>query len=464
MRNKTLGWFVAVLAVAVLAFIAVRYFFFTVTPGPAAPRVVFNPAPVPPAEVGAHPNVLLVIADDFGKDADPCHPDIGSEKPSMPNLEAICDSGVVFDNFWTNPVCSPTRATMLTGLYGFRTGVTNVDDVLDYGTRSLADDLANETPVPYANAFIGKWHLAGPAASADPTAPWGLGVQHFFGFLGGGVRDYFQYQLVDDGERRPGREYTTTAFTDDAIDWLAEQKKKEDARPWFLWLAYNSPHAPFHLPPKDLITDKSLTGDDIDESPRPYYFAALEALDKELGRLLASLSAAERANTVIVFIGDNGTPEEVIQDPYAANTAKGTVYEGGVWGVLAVSGAGVTRRGEREDALVNSTDIFATIDELASADAPAPEDSVSFVGAFTDPAFTGRSFAFTEYERGWAPRQWAVRDARYKLVVRGGGEELYDLTEDPFEANDLLEGDPSAEILAKVKELKEQEEVLRAMD
>ena len=84
--------------------------------------------------------------------------------------------------------------------------------------------------------------------------------------------------------------------------------------------------------------------------------------------------------------------------------------------------------------------------------------------ALTDPSFTGRSYAFTEYERGWAPRQWAVRDTRYKLVVRGGSEELYDLIEDPFESNDLLAGSPSDKILAKAKELREQEEVLRAME
>jgi arylsulfatase A-like enzyme len=130
-------------------------------------RPSFNPPPVPATEAGARPNVLLVIADDFGKDADPCHPEVGSEKPSMPNLESICASGVVFENVWTNPVCSPTRATMLTGLYGFRTGVTDVNDVLDPEVRTLARDLAGDAaPVPYANAFVGKWHLSGEGEGA----------------------------------------------------------------------------------------------------------------------------------------------------------------------------------------------------------------------------------------------------------------------------------------------------------
>lgn len=124
------------------------------------PLVNFNPPPVPADQVGKHPNILLIIADDMGLDADPCHPDIGSEKPNMPNLVALCKSGVTFDNVWVNPVCSPTRSTMMSGQYAFRTGVTDVDKILSPDVLSLADVLTEKVPVPYANAFIGKWHLS----------------------------------------------------------------------------------------------------------------------------------------------------------------------------------------------------------------------------------------------------------------------------------------------------------------
>lgn len=124
------------------------------------PLVNFNPPPVPADQVGKHPNILLIIADDMGLDADPCHPDIGSEKPNMPNLVALCKKGVTFDNVWVNPVCSPTRSTMMSGQYGFRTGVTDVDKILSPDVLSLADVLAEKVPVPYGNAFIGKWHLS----------------------------------------------------------------------------------------------------------------------------------------------------------------------------------------------------------------------------------------------------------------------------------------------------------------
>lgn len=104
-----------------------------------------------------------------------------------------------------------------------------------------------------------------------------------------------------------------------AIDWKAEQEK-----PWFLWLAYNAPHTPFHLPPSELHSQKDLDDSQstIDENPLPYYIAALEAMDSEIGRFLDSLSETEQENTLIIFIGDNGTPNQVAQAPYTNRTAK----------------------------------------------------------------------------------------------------------------------------------------------
>lgn len=151
--------------------------------------------------------------------------------------------------------------------------------------------------------------------------------------MGGGVRNYFDYPLIEQGVKKRSTQYTTTVFTDKAISWIANQKLKDSNRPWFLWLAYNAPHAPFHMPPRDLISDKSLSGtdEDIKNNPRKYYFASLEALDKEMGRLLTSISPEVLANTTVIFVGDNGTPAEVIQAPYSAEKAKNSVYQGGVW-------------------------------------------------------------------------------------------------------------------------------------
>lgn len=431
----------------------------------------FNPSPVSITDIGKHPNIILVIADDMGLDAHPCYPNIGSEKPYMPNVESLCKQGVVFDNVWVNPVCSPTRSTMITGKYAFRTGVTDVDQILPPNTETLGDLLANESkvPVPYANAFIGKWHLSG-GQNADNNAPSELGVQYFAGFLGGGVRNYFDYPLIEQGVKKKGTKYTTTLFTDKAIEWISAQKTKDPNRPWFLWLAYNAPHAPFHMPPKELLSDKSsyktLSGDeeDIKNNPRKYYLASLEALDTELGRLFSSLSPEVRANTTIIFIGDNGTPQEVIQAPYTSETSKASVYEGGIWAPMIVSGKNVgnIRQGSRESAIINGTDVFATILDISGSGINKVNDSFSFKGYLNEMGKqSARDFLFTEWNpsKGPRPDMWAVRDTRYKIIgLSDGTREFYDLKNDPYEKNNLLRSGISSLSTELQKEFKKLED------
>ncbi len=430
------------------------------------PLINFNPEPVPANEIGKHPNILLVIADDMGLDADPCHPSIGDEKPIMPNLKALCDNGVTFDNVWVNPVCSPTRATMISGQYGFRTGVTDVNKILSPDTRTIVDDISDtsatkKVPVPYANAFIGKWHLSGE--NPDLNSPAALGVHYFAGIIGGGVRNYFDYPLIEQGVRSRSTTYTTTAFTDKAITWIQKQKQTDPNRPWFLWLAYNAPHAPFHMPPKDLLPDNSIykslpaTSEDISSNPRKYYLAALEALDTEFGRLLTSISPEVLANTTIIFVGDNGTPSEVIQPPYSAKKAKASVYQGGVWGVLTVAGKNVNKKGVHDKSLVNSTDIFATVAELTGTISNA-KDSVSFKSAFStsDKATPKRTFIYTEWQPSGGPKpdMWAIRDNQFKLIqYSNGSKELYDLSVDPYESNDLLKVKMTSSIEAVIEKI-----------
>lgn len=379
------------------------------------------------------PNILLIIADDFGLDASPCYP-VGSDKPIMPNLQALCDSGLVFDNVWVNPACSPTRATILTGRYGFRTRVLAAGDVLQ-DTPSIQDLLTSGAPVPYPNAVIGKWHLAGDNRP-DVNHPALFGIEHYAGFLKFAVPDYSDWELTEDGVQSEVHQYITTVLTDKAIAWVGQQRS-----PWFLWLAYNAPHDPYHLPPSGLYSRPGLTGaaTDIAKRPRDYYYAAAEALDAEMGRLLASMAPDARANTVVIFVGDNGTPSDVAQAPVPAGRAKFTVYEGGVHVPLVVAGRGVTRGGQREDALVNGVDLFATIAQLAGGSEAVIHDSVSFKDALTEPTFIGRDHIYTEYRDTERGASWAARDRQYKLIkVAGDREELYDLSADPWEQTNLI--------------------------
>ena len=411
------------------------------------------------------PNILLIIADDMGLDASPCY-DVGEQKPDMPVLEAMCADGLVFDNLWSQTVCSPTRATLLTGRYGFRTGVLEQivePDDTGIGTEELSIQrlLDERAPTPYAHAVIGKWHLS-DEFNGGPDNPDIMGVGFYSGLIKGAVQDYYRFELTTQGETSEAEEYATTVFTDIAIDWLSQQQQ-----PWFLWLAYNAPHTPFHVPPAGLH-DRELIDDPaaIEDDPMPYFLAALEALDHEMGRLLEALDAETRANTVIIFIGDNGTDRRVAQAPYTPATVKGSLFPGGIHVPLVVSGAGVTRKGEREEALVNTTDIFATIADIAGAGADVARDSLSFKTLLSDNGPGGRSFAYADLETDIpSARQngWAIRDGAYHLIVLDNGRRvLFDLESDPYGTNNLLAGQSPPEADDAAARLQELGEELRA--
>ena len=329
------------------------------------------------------PNILLVIVDDLGLDACPGY-NIGSIKPHMPNLQSLMDSGIRFNNVWSNPTCTPTRAGIMTGKYGLRTNVLKVDDPLSTSETSLQTYLDAQTNNEYAHAVIGKWHL-----SRDTNHPNDMGINHFAGFSGGGVASYTNWTLNINGSTSPTTDYTTSKFTDLAIDWVDQQ-----SQPWFLWLAYNAPHTPFHLPPNELHTQGVLPTDDasIDANPLPYYMAAIEALDSEMGRLLNSLSDEEKSNTVIIFIGDNGTPGPVAQE-YNTRRVKGSIYQGGVNVPMIISGKNVSRINATEESLINTTDLFATIADIAGSGVSEINDSKSFKSLLTN-AGSHRDFQY----------------------------------------------------------------------
>lgn len=398
------------------------------------------------------PNILLVIADDLGLDASRCY-DVGVEKPEMPVLERMCAEGVVFENFYTAPVCSPTRATIATGRYGFRTGVGTAvsprsSNGLPLSETTIFQLLDMYAPQEYAHAVIGKWHLAN-RENGDVEHPRRAGVGYYAGVIEGTVEDYYNWPRTFEGRTENVDRYITSALTDEAIDWINRQSS-----PWFLWLAHVAPHLPLHLPPDALHKRQGLTGSQADMRQRPldYYLASLEALDAELGRLIAEIPPEEQDNLVVIFIGDNGAPNRVAQEPFMRGKVKGSLFEGGVHAPMIVWGAGVTRAGAREPGLVNSTDIFATIAQLAGAVAPnnvsGPEDSISFAAALKHENAVDRTFAYVEHFNDGGPRGrqrqqfgWAVRDDSWKYIRQSDGREfLFDLNADPFEANDLLEG------------------------
>lgn len=402
------------------------------------------------AQAADDPNILLIIADDMGLDASRCY-SVGDQQAKMPNIEAMCDTGLVFENAYSAQVCSPTRAMIMTGKYGFRTGVgaaipRDGAHGLSAEEPSLFDIIAGTN---YRSNLIGKWHLAGDAESLDH--PERMGVSDYFGIFRGRARDYSDFPAVSGGKQVRVTEYATTTLTNRAIDWIDD---RDTDQPWFLWLAYNAPHAPFHLPPADLHSAGDLPADEetITANRLPYYNAALEALDTEIGRLFASLNEATRDNTVTMFIGDNGTPNQVTRGFYGDHDAKGTIFEGGTHVPLVVTGPGV--KSGRSEAFVAAVDLFTTIAGLTGAEAPEV-DGHDFAPAFAGEN-TERDYIYVEHFSEDEPTRsdvygWAIREGDYKLVAEEGVEPvLYDLAADPREAVNLLADDVSSEEAAIV--------------
>lgn len=386
----------------------------------------------PPDDI-TNPNVLLIIADDMGLDASPGY-NVGALKPNMPNLQNLINSGIRFNNVWSNPVCSPTRSTILTGKYGYRTGVLIGGDPLSTSEISLQTYINANSGNEYSNAVVGKWHLSG--TPTQPLHPNDMGVQYFSGVIGGGVQSYYNWQHTENGQVSTSNEYTTTKLTDDAITWINDQEQ-----PWFLWLAYNAPHTPFHLPPSDLHYQGSLPEDQasIDSNPLPYYLATIEAIDSEMGRIFNSISSEDLENTVIIFLGDNGTPGQVIQQ-YHSQRAKGSLYKGGINVPMIISGKGVNRINAQEDALISTVDLFATISELCGISTDEIHDSISFKELLNSSGSNDRSNIYSEVGNNY----FAIRNLTHKYMsFEDGSEALYDLEENPFEMPNLLDPNQS---------------------
>jgi len=166
------------------------------------------------------PNILLIIADDMGKDATAGFSE-GSLKPNTPNLDQLKAEGLMFNNLWVNPTCSPTRAAIITGKYGYRTAVKWANDELSSSEKILQQYINETSDNAYQTAVIGKWHLSGENPGFNPED---LGMDHYAGLVRGGVQDYYQWQLTEDGNGSLQTEYITKVFTDLSVEWIIRRR------------------------------------------------------------------------------------------------------------------------------------------------------------------------------------------------------------------------------------------------
>jgi arylsulfatase A-like enzyme len=274
------------------------------------------------------------------------------------------------------------------------------------------------------------------------------------------IANYYSFYKIVDGEFTHVQRYATTDTTDDAL--RAINRFADD--PWFIAVSFNAGHTPFHAPPSDLHSF-DLAGAPS-RSPLPHYKAAVEALDTELARLIEGIPDAVFQRTHIVFVGDNGTLGTVTTPPFRPEHAKSTLYEGGVNVPLILAGPSVAAPGSVCNALVNTTDVFATVLELCGVPSkfvPPPGvvlDSVSLAPYLGDPGLPSlRGWVFSE--KFWPnhnPLAGArcIRGVRYKLIHDWslGTEQLFDLELDPFEQRDLLGAPLASDAQVQLAELR----------
>lgn len=340
----------------------------------------------------SQPNVLLIVADDLGVDVLETYALGGTNLPSTPTIDQLAAQGLTFEFAYASPTCSPTRANIQTGRYGIRTHVGS--GTQPWETAALADEeitlaemLSAGTNDLYTSGAFGKWHLATNFVGG-PTAPNDQGYDRFDGALYNlyqdGSFDFFDWKRVTDGVITQSNTYATSAMVNVTRNWI-----NATPEPWFAYLPFHAPHSPYHEPPSHLH-DVDLTGADPDSNPRPLYDAMIEAMDSELERLFKSIPPDVLARTTIIFMGDNGTPGECTEPPFAPEHAKGTPFEGGVRVPLIVSGANVTAQGRTTSALAHAVDLLPTIADLVDVDLAATMpgvvlDGVNLAPLLTDP-------------------------------------------------------------------------------
>lgn len=392
------------------------------------------------------PNILFIVADDLG------WKDVGFHGSDIrtPNLDKLATAGVKLEQFYAQPMCTPTRAALLTGRYPLRYGLQT--GVIPTGAAyGLATD---EWLLPqalkdagYSTAIIGKWHLG----HADQKYwPRQRGFDYQYGPLIGEI-DYFTHECegkVDwyrNNKVVKEKGYSTTLLGNDAVKFLNEH---DPAKPFYLYLAFNAPHTPYQAPPEYLDRYKQ-----INDPSRQAYAGSITAMDDQVGRVVAALEARKlRANTLIVFMSDNGGTRNALfagamadvskakipcdNGPY--REGKGMNYEGGTRVVAFVNWPGHIPAGRTVNEMIHVVDWYPTLSKLTGASVTncKPLDGFDMWPTLSE----GKPSPRTELVYNVEPFRAAVRQGDWKLVWRTilpSSVELYNIANDPSEKENL---------------------------
>jgi arylsulfatase A-like enzyme len=413
------------------------------------------------------PNIVHIVADDLGwKDVG----FNGCTDIKTPNLDALAAAGAVLTQFYVQPMCTPTRAALMTGRYPFRYGLQTavIPSVSTYGLDP-AEWLLPQClkDAGYSTAIIGKWHLG----HADKKFwPRQRGFDYQYGAMIGEL-DYFTHEehgVLDwYRDNQPVREegYTTTLLGKDAAKYIDQH---DPAKPFYLYLTFNAPHTPYQAPHEYI--DRYA---EIPDLTRRTYAAMVTCLDDEIGRVVAALDhKGIRQNTLILFHSDNGGTRNALfagvmadmstvkipcdNGPY--REGKGSLYEGGTRVCALANWPGHINPG-KSDALIHAVDVYPTLASLAGASTSKckPLDGVNVWDALSQ----GKPSPRTEIIYNVEPFRAAIRQGEWKLVWRTllpSSVELFDLAQDPSESTDLApqHADKVAALQHRLEELAAQ--------
>jgi arylsulfatase A-like enzyme len=390
---------------------------------------------ITPIELAAaeRPNVIVFLADDQGWGDLGIH---GNANLRTPHLDALAAAGAAFDRFFVQPVCSPTRAEFLTGRYHPRGGVWNVStggERLNLDEKTLADELQT---AGYATGCFGKWHNG----TQYPYHPRGRGFDEYFGFTSGHWGDYFNAPLDHDGNSVQGKGYLPDELATRTIGFL----EKNRSRPFFAYVAFNTPHSPMQVPDpyfarfKDAALKNRGAGppkEDLDHTRAA--LAMVENLDANVGRVLAKLDELKLTrNTIVLYFSDNGPNGSRWNGGMKGR--KGSTDEGGVRSPLHVRWTGTIAPGTSVRPIAGAIDLLPTLLELTGTTRTGtkPLDGRSLV-----PLLLGKPVDWPDRTlfAHWNGKV-SARTQRHRLDADG---KLFDMIADPDQKTDIAKAEPA---------------------
>ncbi len=405
------------------------------------------------------PNILVILVDDLGFGDLNCY---GANDLHTPHIDQLRHSGMKFTNAYANcPVCSPTRAALLSGRYQEFVGVPGVIRTHynnSWGHLTSDSKLLPEflKPAGYHTAIIGKWHLG----LQSPNKPNERGFDFFHGFLGDMMDDYYTHLRHGENYMRHNEEviepegHATDLFSQWACDYLQKANEANEDQPFFLYLSYNAPHTPVQ-PPKDWL-EQYKKRNPLADNKRAELAAFIEHLDHGIGTVMQTLQKTGLdENTLVIFASDNGglLRVDAYNGPY--RNGKGTVYEGGIRVPMCAAWKNKIQPGTTTNTIALSMDIMPTVLEAAGVKIEHQIEGKSFLHTLlhqeekeeTRDLFWGRK----EGGNFNGERIDAIRRGEWKLLRPMPDEalELYNLKSDPYETTNLAKSHPQ-----KFQELK----------